>query len=288
MHHIAFDGWSMGDLPRRPRRRLRARSPAAGPSPLAPLAVQYADFAVWQRERLAGGALDRPARLLARAAGRPDPGSSCRPTGRGPRCATRAATRSPSTCPPTSPPPLPQLGSQHGATSFMVAAGRVPGAARPLHRPARTSPSAPRSPAAPARRPRSCSASSSTPWCCAPTSRPSRPSPTSWHRSARPCSTRSPTRTCRSSGSSTSCARTATCPRNPLFQVMFELQHLERLPSTLGGADLELIDVRHPGRQVRPDAVASSSTPTAGCGAGSSTRPGCSTAPRSSGSPATT
>ncbi len=50
----------------RSTRRMRA----AKPSPLAELAVQYADYAAWQREWLRGERLEAPARLLARAAGR--------------------------------------------------------------------------------------------------------------------------------------------------------------------------------------------------------------------------
>ncbi|MFL6125676.1 condensation domain-containing protein [Actinophytocola sp.] len=51
-HHIVSDGWSMGVF----LREINALYPAflAGePSPLPPLPVQYADFAVWQRTWLA-------------------------------------------------------------------------------------------------------------------------------------------------------------------------------------------------------------------------------------------
>ncbi|HEU4886043.1 MAG TPA: amino acid adenylation domain-containing protein, partial [Longimicrobium sp.] len=58
MHHIVSDGWSMGVL----FRELSALYEAyreGRESPLPELAVQYADYAVWQREQLAGEALDR-------------------------------------------------------------------------------------------------------------------------------------------------------------------------------------------------------------------------------------
>jgi amino acid adenylation domain-containing protein len=53
LHHIVCDGWSLGVL----TGELASLYPAfvAGrPSPLPPLAVQYADFASWQRRWLAG------------------------------------------------------------------------------------------------------------------------------------------------------------------------------------------------------------------------------------------
>jgi amino acid adenylation domain-containing protein len=58
MHHVVSDAWSMGiffgEMGEAYRARLDGRDPA-----LPPLPVQYADFAVWQREWLRGETLER-------------------------------------------------------------------------------------------------------------------------------------------------------------------------------------------------------------------------------------
>jgi amino acid adenylation domain-containing protein/non-ribosomal peptide synthase protein (TIGR01720 family) len=53
LHHIVFDGWSIGVLLRELAALYEAFS-TGKPSPLAELPIQYADFAVWQREWLGG------------------------------------------------------------------------------------------------------------------------------------------------------------------------------------------------------------------------------------------
>ncbi len=53
MHHTITDGWSTGVLFRELRALYRAFS-TGRPSPLPELPIQYADFAVWQREQLHG------------------------------------------------------------------------------------------------------------------------------------------------------------------------------------------------------------------------------------------
>ncbi|WP_244207078.1 condensation domain-containing protein, partial [Caballeronia pedi] len=58
MHHIVSDGWSTGVLVR----ELAACYTAAlrnEPVALPPLAVQYADYTLWQRDWLAGAELER-------------------------------------------------------------------------------------------------------------------------------------------------------------------------------------------------------------------------------------
>ena len=57
LHHIVADGWSLGVLVRELGALYRAFA-AGQPSPLPPLPVQYADYAVWQRQWLQGERLE--------------------------------------------------------------------------------------------------------------------------------------------------------------------------------------------------------------------------------------
>ncbi|HNB73087.1 MAG TPA: amino acid adenylation domain-containing protein, partial [Acidobacteriota bacterium] len=57
MHHIVSDGWSVGVFLREIQ-TLYAAFSQGKPSPLPPLPIQYADFAVWQREKLSGAVLE--------------------------------------------------------------------------------------------------------------------------------------------------------------------------------------------------------------------------------------
>ncbi|MDQ1558181.1 MAG: hypothetical protein QOD32_1241 [Pyrinomonadaceae bacterium] len=57
LHHIVSDGWSTGVLVREFSQLYEAYQ-AGQPSPLAELPIQYADYAVWQREWLTGDVLD--------------------------------------------------------------------------------------------------------------------------------------------------------------------------------------------------------------------------------------
>ncbi|MBB4635062.1 amino acid adenylation domain-containing protein [Longimicrobium terrae] len=60
LHHIVYDGWSAGVLLRE-LAALYGAYAAGEESPLAPLPVQYADFAAWQRARLEAGLEDEVA-----------------------------------------------------------------------------------------------------------------------------------------------------------------------------------------------------------------------------------
>ncbi|HSK79935.1 MAG TPA: condensation domain-containing protein, partial [Thermoanaerobaculia bacterium] len=110
MHHIVSDGWSMGIL-------IRELAALYAGNPLPPLPVQYADFAVWQREWFAGGVLDEQLSWWReRLAGVPlvleVPADRPRPPVRSPR-GTEAVFEVPATG-------LTALGRKSGATLFMT------------------------------------------------------------------------------------------------------------------------------------------------------------------------
>ncbi len=115
MHHIISDGWSLRVI----ARELTALY-AAGSAPLPALPIQYADYAVWQREWLQGavreqlldywrGQLDGAPRLLALPTDRPRPAVET----------YRGATET-FVLPPTLAASLQALTHQAGGTLFMT------------------------------------------------------------------------------------------------------------------------------------------------------------------------
>src|SRR5439155_1114562 len=118
MHHIVSDGWSIGVLVR----EMRALYPAYAegtPPALAPLPVQYADFALWQRGWLEGEVLEQQLGYWReRLAGVPAlelPTDRSRPAVANQRGATHAFV-----LPAALTQKLRQLGRQHNATLFMT------------------------------------------------------------------------------------------------------------------------------------------------------------------------
>jgi amino acid adenylation domain-containing protein len=122
MHHVVSDEWSLGVIFRE-LSALYAAAVDGSPSPLPELAVQYADYAVWQRDQLRGETLDRQlAYWKDRLAGAPAvlelPADHPRPT-----LQTHRGARELFELPADLLHRLEALGRAEGATLFMVMLG---------------------------------------------------------------------------------------------------------------------------------------------------------------------
>ncbi|HEX2077645.1 MAG TPA: condensation domain-containing protein [Longimicrobium sp.] len=119
LHHAVSDGWSMRVLLREIA-TLHTAFRRGDPSPLEPLPVQYADYAVWQREWLAGPVLEAQlAYWRGRLAGAPPvlelPTDRPRPEVQAHRGASEALM-----IPPDVAARVTELARREGATVFMV------------------------------------------------------------------------------------------------------------------------------------------------------------------------
>ncbi|HEX8559980.1 MAG TPA: amino acid adenylation domain-containing protein [Pyrinomonadaceae bacterium] len=119
MHHIVSDGWSIGVFVRELTALYEAFS-AAEPSPLAELPVQYADFAQWQRARLAGRLLDEQLAYWRRQLGGALPVVELPSEKTRPPKATYNGANEPWSLPAELAERLKALGRERGATLFMT------------------------------------------------------------------------------------------------------------------------------------------------------------------------
>ncbi|MCW6008653.1 amino acid adenylation domain-containing protein, partial [Micromonospora sp. CPCC 205371] len=118
VHHVAFDEWSERIF-RRDFGALYEAFRAGDPDPLPALAVQYADFAVWQREWLSGEVLDSHLEYWRhQLEGAPTlelPADRSRPVRRSSAGARRSFAVEPRTA-----DGLRAVSREHGATMFMT------------------------------------------------------------------------------------------------------------------------------------------------------------------------
>ncbi|HTK49574.1 MAG TPA: condensation domain-containing protein, partial [Gemmatimonadaceae bacterium] len=118
-HHIASDGWSKGVLYRDLSAAYGAR--AAGRAPeLAPLPIQYADFAAWQRDAMQGELLESHLAFWRERLAAPLPVLELPTDFPRPAVQSFDGARQVMVLPPTLVTGLRELGMDRGATLYMV------------------------------------------------------------------------------------------------------------------------------------------------------------------------
>ncbi|MGW2443543.1 amino acid adenylation domain-containing protein [Streptomyces sp. NPDC001675] len=118
-HHSVSDGWSVGVF-FRDLVALYEAFAAGRPDPLEPLPVQYADYAHWQRERLAGDLHDRQTDYWKRQLAGIDPRLTLPTDRERPRVKTYAGARESFTCPADLLGSLREVAKFHEATLYMT------------------------------------------------------------------------------------------------------------------------------------------------------------------------
>nr|QEO74622.1 Beta-ketoacyl synthase [uncultured bacterium] len=119
LHHIASDGWSLGLLIGE-FAALYASFAAGEPSPLAPLEIQYADFAEWQREWFRGEVLEAQLAYWKRQLGGSPPVLELPADRPRPAVQTFRGTSKLFTLPQELTDPLKQLSQRESVTLFMT------------------------------------------------------------------------------------------------------------------------------------------------------------------------
>ena len=135
-HHIISDGWSLGVLSQELAALYEAFA-ANRPSPLPELPIQYADYALWQREFLVRRNSGQAARLLEATSGgcSRQPGPAHGPPASADADLSRMRSE-PSSSRKNLLDCLRELSRSQGATLFMTLAGGLRCAALALLRPA--------------------------------------------------------------------------------------------------------------------------------------------------------
>ncbi|WP_031086199.1 non-ribosomal peptide synthetase [Streptomyces sp. NRRL WC-3549] len=118
-HHSVSDGWSVGVF-FRDLAALYEAFCAGRPDPLEPLPVQYADYAHWQRERLAGDLHDRQTGYWRRQLAGVDPRLTLPADRERPRVKTYTGARENFTCPAELLSALRDVAKVHEATLYMT------------------------------------------------------------------------------------------------------------------------------------------------------------------------
>ena len=119
MHHIASDGWSMGILWQQLTQLYQAFLDGQ-PNPLEPLPIQYADYAVWQREWLTGEVLDKKLNYWKQQLAGSNPVLELPIDRSRPPVQTYRGARQSLTLPPSLSDGLKQLCRQQGVTLYMT------------------------------------------------------------------------------------------------------------------------------------------------------------------------
>jgi amino acid adenylation domain-containing protein len=119
LHHIIFDGWSVGVFGQELTELYCAYGSGREPA-LAPLPLQYVDFAAWQRKWLEAGELDRQLIYWKKQLAGAPPVITFPPDHRRPSADLFRGTRSKLILPQDLTSALEAMSQRHGVTVFMV------------------------------------------------------------------------------------------------------------------------------------------------------------------------